>query len=165
MRHRQGKHGFDRDIERIGRLFALRGSDLDEEEVRRVTGISAKALRSLVADGTIAPPVAGRYAWNDAAYIAAHVRWTPRYVAAALARSGTPEAVPEANRYERVEYELPAYLRALLDAQAARARGRHRTDSPSDALERIVADYFEGELHSLPRPEAAKVRTSQPSAV
>lgn len=160
MRHPHGKHGSGRDIERIARLFALQGSDLDEDEVRLVTRVSAKVLRSLVADGTIAPPAAGRYAWNDAAYIAAHVQWTPRYVAAALARSRTPEAVPEANRYERVEYELPAYLRALLDAHAARARRRHMTDSPSDALERIVADYFEGELHALPRPEAAALRAA-----
>lgn len=160
MRHPHGKAGFDRDIERIERLFALRGSDLGEEEVRLVTRVSASALKALVADGTVSPPVAGRYPWNDAAYIAAHVQWTPRYVAAALARSRTPEAVPEANRYERVAYELPAYLRALLEAHAGRTRRRHMTYAASDALERIVADYFEGELHSLPRREAAELRAA-----
>ena len=141
---------FDEDVQRIARLFGLRGRALSEDEFCLVTRCSTNKLESLVADGTISPARAGRYAWNDAAYVAAHVQWTPRFVAAALALSAKPDAVPPANRYAPVEYELPSYLRTLLNTQAERTRERQMKYSPSDLLERIVADYFDEELSALP---------------
>jgi len=69
-------------------------------------------------------------------------------------------AVPKANRYARVEYELPSYLRTLLNARAGRMRRKHLAYSASDLLERIVADYFEGEMESLPRRTVSLVRAA-----
>lgn len=160
MTHRHGKNTADDDVRRIAHLFALRGGGLNEHEVSLVTRCSTSALKALVADGTISPPSAGRYAWNDAAYIAAHVQWTPRYVANALTLSRLAAAVPKANRYARVEYELPSYLHALLNSRAVRMGRRHVSYAPSDVLERIVGDYFEGEMGTFPRRTASVVRAA-----
>lgn len=151
---------FGEDVQRIAHLFDLRGTTLNEDELCLVTRCSTNKLRSLVADGSVSAPRAGRFAWNDAAYVAAHVQWTPRFVAEALALSAKPDAVPPANRYAPVQYELPSYLRTLLNTCAERTRGRRMKYSPSDLLERIVADYFDGELSRLPARAVPTVKAA-----